>query len=71
MTLTDGTPHTVHNEGTADAIALVVHAPGGPMESFCRAVAALSTEAQADMTAVLDIAARSGIELLGPVPALS
>jgi mannose-6-phosphate isomerase-like protein (cupin superfamily) len=59
-----GTPHTVRNESTADAVAFLVHAPGGPMEGFTRAVAALAVP---DMDAVLEAAAANGIELLGPV----
>ena len=42
--LAGGTPHTVRNESAADAVAFVVHASGAPMESFCRAVAALAAE---------------------------
>ena len=66
--LAGGTPHTVRNESDADAVAFVVHAPGAPMEGFCRAAAALAAEGEPTMEAVLEVAARSGIELLGPVP---
>jgi mannose-6-phosphate isomerase-like protein (cupin superfamily) len=59
-------PHTVRNESDKDAVAFVVHAPGAPMEQFSRSVAAMA--GPPDMAAVLEIAARSGIELLGPVP---
>ena len=62
------TPHTIRNESAADAVAFVVHAPGAPMEDFCRAVAALAAEGDPGMAAVLSVAARHGIELLGPVP---
>ena len=66
--LAGGTPHTVRNESAADAVAFVVHAPGAPMENFCRAVTALAAEGDPGMAAVLAIAARHGIALLGPVP---
>ena len=62
--LAGNTPHTVRNESTADAVAFVVHAPGGPMEGFARAVAALASP---DMESVLKVAAENGIELLGPI----
>jgi len=68
--LAGGTPHTIRNETDADAVAFVVHAPGAPMEQFTRAVAAAAAVGEPDMAAVLDIAARHGIELLGPVPAV-
>jgi len=58
--------HTVRNESDKDAVAFVVHAPGAPMEQFSRSVAAMA--GPPDMAAVLEVAARSGIELLGPVP---
>ncbi|MFI5896794.1 hypothetical protein ACIA5D_42510 [Actinoplanes sp. NPDC051513] len=64
--LAGGTPHTIRNESAADAVAFVVHAPGAPMESFSRAVAAAASP---DMDTVLAIAAANGIELLGPIPA--
>jgi uncharacterized RmlC-like cupin family protein len=66
--LAGGVPHTVRNESERDAVAFVVHAPGAPMEQFGRSVAAMS--GPPDMAAVLEIAARSGIELLGPVPSI-
>src|SRR6478735_227596 len=66
--LAGGTPHTIRNEAAADAVAFVVHAPGAPMEGFCRAAAALAAEGHPSMAAVLTIAARHGVELLGPVP---
>jgi mannose-6-phosphate isomerase-like protein (cupin superfamily) len=67
--LAGGTPHTIRNESTADAVAFVVHAPGPPMEGFSRAAAALAARGEPTMDAVLAIAAEHGIELLGPVPA--
>jgi len=68
--LAGGTPHTSRNESDADAVAIVVHAPGPPMESFIRAVTALADRAgEPGMDDVLALAARSGIEMLGPVPA--
>ncbi|WP_433386065.1 hypothetical protein ACQPZX_28325 [Actinoplanes sp. CA-142083] len=63
-----GTPHTVRNESKEDAVAFVVHAPGGPMESFSRAAAAATSP---DMETMLAIAAANGIELLGPIPAVA
>jgi mannose-6-phosphate isomerase-like protein (cupin superfamily) len=68
--LAGGTPHTVRHETEEDAVALVVHAPGPPMENFSRAVAAASVDGIPDMNEVLAIAQRHGIELLGPIPAL-
>lgn len=38
------------------------------MEGFSRAAAALAAEASPSMEAVLAIAGRHGIEILGPVP---
>ena len=69
--LAGGTPHTVRNESNADAVAFVVHAPGAPMERFMRATAALATDGLPSMDAVLAIAAKYGIELLGPIPDVS
>jgi mannose-6-phosphate isomerase-like protein (cupin superfamily) len=72
--LAGGTPHTIRNESAADAVAFVVHAPGGGMEGFARAAAALAARSGPgdaggqDMAAVLRLAARHGIELLGPIP---
>jgi mannose-6-phosphate isomerase-like protein (cupin superfamily) len=66
--LAGGTPHTVRNESEVDAVAFVVHAPGAPMENFSRAAADLAAEGEVSMEAVLAIAQRHGIELLGPVP---
>jgi mannose-6-phosphate isomerase-like protein (cupin superfamily) len=66
--LAGGTPHTVRNESTADAVAFVVHAPGAPMEGFSRAVAALAVDGSPGMDVVLNIAAQHGIEMLGPIP---
>ena len=63
-----GVPHTVRNESGADAVAFVVHAPGAPMENFSRAVAALAADRTPTMEEALTIAARNGIELLGPIP---
>jgi mannose-6-phosphate isomerase-like protein (cupin superfamily) len=68
--LAGGTPHTIRNESGADAAAFVVHAPGAPMEGFLRAGAALAAGGHPGMDAVLAIASRHGIELLGPIPAV-
>lgn len=66
--LAGGTPHTIRNESASDAVAFVVHAPGAPMEGFLRAVAELADGGSPSMDEVLAVAARNGIELLGPVP---
>ena len=63
-----GIPHTVRNESDEDAVAFVVHAPGGPMEGFSRAAAAIAEDAEPTMDAVLAIAGEHGIELLEPAP---
>lgn len=67
--LPGGTPHTIRNESDRDAVAFGVHAPGGVMEGFARAAAALAADGEPDMKDVLDVAARNGVELLGPIPA--
>jgi hypothetical protein len=51
-----------------DAIAFVVHAPGPPMEGFARDAAALAADGPPSVDAVLAVAARNGIEMLGPIP---
>ena len=66
--LAAGTPHTIRNESTADAVAFVVHAPGAPMEGFSRAAAAAAANGDLTMEKALSIAAQYGIEMLGPVP---
>ncbi len=66
--LRGGTPHTVRNEGDELAVASVVHAPGRPMESLVRAVAAMASDGPPEMDAVLEVASRNGIEMLGPIP---
>jgi mannose-6-phosphate isomerase-like protein (cupin superfamily) len=71
VALAEGTPHTIRNESDADAVAFVVHAPDAPMENFSRAAAALATDGEVSMDAVLAIAQRHGIELLGEIPAVS
>ena len=68
--LAGGTPHAVRNESRADAVALVIHAPGPPMEGFIRASAELAVTGSPSMEAVLAVAADNGIELLGPIPAV-
>lgn len=68
MPLAGGTPHSIRNESDAEAVAFVVHSPGGAMEGFTRAAAALAASAEPSMEAVLAIAEEHGIELLGPVP---
>ena len=62
-------PHAIRNESDADAVAISVHAPGPPMESFSRAAAALGAEGEPDIEDVLALAEKCGIEMLGPIPA--
>jgi len=69
MPLAGGRPHTIRNESDRDAVAFVVHSPGGAMEGFTRAAAALAAGGRPSMDAVLAIAEEHGIEMLGPVPA--
>jgi quercetin dioxygenase-like cupin family protein len=69
--LAGDTPHTIRNESDAEAVAFVVHAPGPPMEGFSRAAAALAADGTPSMDDVLGIAAQHGIEILGPIPALT
>jgi mannose-6-phosphate isomerase-like protein (cupin superfamily) len=66
--LAGGVPHAIRNETNADAVAFVVHAPGPPMENFTRAAAALAETGESDMSAVLEVAERHGIAMLGPIP---
>lgn len=66
--LAGGTPHAFRNESSTDAVAFVVHTPGTAFEGFVRAGAALAADGDPSMAQVLDIAARNGIELLGPIP---
>ena len=65
MPLAGGTPHTVRNESSADAVAFVVHSPAAVMEVLPgrRGAAAPS------MDRVLALAQEHGVELLGPIPA--
>lgn len=67
--LAGNTPHTIRNETDADAVALLVHTPGDRMEAFTRAGAELAERGEPDLTEVLELAQRHGVELLGPVPA--
>jgi mannose-6-phosphate isomerase-like protein (cupin superfamily) len=64
VALAGGTTHTIRNESDSEAVAFCVHTPGGPMEGFVRAAAALATPT---MENVLSVAAEHGIEMLGPV----
>jgi mannose-6-phosphate isomerase-like protein (cupin superfamily) len=66
--LAGNTPHTIRNESDDDAVAFVVHAPGAAFEAFVGAASAPATDGEPSMEQVLDIAARNGIELLGPIP---
>ena len=69
--LAGGTPHTVRNESASDAVAFVVHSPAAVMEGFSRAAAALAVGGAPSMERVLALAQEHGVELLGPVPAVS
>jgi hypothetical protein len=62
-------PHTVRNESPEDAVALQVHAPGGPMEGFIRSTARLAADRSPAIEEVPKLAEAHGIEMLGPVPA--
>jgi mannose-6-phosphate isomerase-like protein (cupin superfamily) len=68
VTMAGNTPHTVRNESLEDAVALQVHAPGGPMEGFTRSAAEMAASHTPTIEEVLALAQRNGIELLGPVP---
>ncbi len=69
--LAGGTPHTIRNESDADAVAIVVHAPGEPMEHFSRAAADLAAAGEPSIDDVLALAEQHGIEMLGPIPVRS
>jgi mannose-6-phosphate isomerase-like protein (cupin superfamily) len=69
--LRGGTPHTIRNEGDVDARAFVVHSPAAVMERFSRAAAELAASTPGEppvMEDILELAARHGVKLLGPVP---
>jgi hypothetical protein len=66
--LAGGVPHTFRNESDVEAVAFCVHAPGTAFEGFVRAGAALAAQGKPSMEDVLEIAARNGIEMLGPIP---
>jgi mannose-6-phosphate isomerase-like protein (cupin superfamily) len=68
VTMAGDTPHTIRNESAQEAVAFGVHAPGGVMEGFSRAAAALAADGPPAMEDVLAVAERHGIEMLGPVP---
>jgi len=69
--LAGNTPHSIRNESDAEALAFMVHAPGAAMERFSRAAAALAAAGEPTMDAVVAIAERHGIDLLGPIPAIA
>jgi mannose-6-phosphate isomerase-like protein (cupin superfamily) len=60
-----GVPHTFTNPGTETARALVILTPGG-LEGFFAEVEPLVTQAEPEMGAVLAVAAKYGIEAIGP-----
>jgi hypothetical protein len=49
-------------------VAVVVHAPGEPMEHFTRAAVALAADGEPSIDDVLAVAEQHGIEMLGPIP---
>lgn len=65
-----GRAHTVRNESGAEARAYVIFTPGTQIEHFMRAAGALAASEPPSMDDVLALAARHGIEMTGPVPAL-
>ena len=73
LTLTPGTtaflprgvPHTFANLGTEPVKFLGVVTPAG-LEDFFAAVAPLASEAEPDMAAIMALAARYNVELVGP-----
>ncbi|MHA6783490.1 cupin domain-containing protein [Pseudonocardia saturnea] len=69
--LAGGVPHTFRNESDVEVVAFCVHAPGTAFEGFVRAGAALAAQGEPRMEDVLEIAARNGIEMLGPIPTLA
>jgi mannose-6-phosphate isomerase-like protein (cupin superfamily) len=60
-----GVPHTFTNPGPQTARSLVALTPAG-LEDFFAEVEPLATQAEPDMTAILAVAARHGIEAVGP-----
>jgi quercetin dioxygenase-like cupin family protein len=61
--------HTIRNESAGAARAFSVLSPGGRMERFARAAAALGPEAAPDRVA--DLAAEAGIEITRPLDAVA
>jgi oxalate decarboxylase/phosphoglucose isomerase-like protein (cupin superfamily) len=66
-----GRAHTVRNESAAEMRASVVFSPGDAMERFVRAAGELAAAGAPAMRDVLDLAARHGVEMAGPVPDLT
>lgn len=65
--LPGGTPHTIRNESSSEAVAFVVHSPGATMEGFSRAAAARAAAGDFPIEEVLALAEEHGVEMLGPV----
>ena len=63
--LPKGIPHTFRNFGSQRTKSLALLSPAG-LEGFFEEVEPLLTEGEPDMTAVLEIAGRYGIEAVGP-----
>lgn len=64
--LAGGTPHTIRNETTSDAVAFVVHSPAAVMEGFSRAAAELDAPS---MDRVLALAQEHGWSCSASTPA--
>jgi len=60
-----GIPHTFGNAGTQKAKSLVILTPAG-LEGFFAEVESLVTQSEPDMTAILAVAGKYGIEAVGP-----
>jgi quercetin dioxygenase-like cupin family protein len=59
-----GAEHTIRNESDRPARAFVLLSPGGELEAFARAAAALESPEPAD---VMRLAAENGIEITRPL----
>jgi oxalate decarboxylase/phosphoglucose isomerase-like protein (cupin superfamily) len=62
-----GRAHTVRNESGAEVQAYVVFTPGAQMEDFVRAAAGLGAGGPPAMDAVLALAERHGVQIMGPL----
>jgi quercetin dioxygenase-like cupin family protein len=62
-----GVEHTVRNESEESAEAIVVFAPGEPMESFARAAGELGRGSAPSLEELIALAAEHGIEITRPI----